>query len=81
LHNPKKHRYPTKIITIILTYSIHYQRITRIIKKGINQVEPDLSPSVASIELHSNHMWRDLRGFYSLVGVFEKLLNIKKAGN
>jgi hypothetical protein len=35
---------------------------------------------VASIELHSNQMWKDLRGFYSLVGVFEKFLNPKKAG-
>lgn len=28
----------------------------------------------------SNQMWRDLREFYSLVGVFEKFLKIKKAG-
>ena len=35
---------------------------------------------VASIVLHSNQMWRDLREFYSLVGVFEKYFNIKKAG-
>ena len=35
---------------------------------------------VATIELHSNRIWNDLRGFYSLVGVFEKLLNSKKAG-
>jgi hypothetical protein len=33
---------------------------------------------VASIELQSNQMWRDLREFYSLVGVFENLLKIKK---
>ena len=32
---------------------------------------------VASIELPSNQMWKDLREFYSLVGVFEKLLKIK----
>jgi len=25
-------------------------------------------------------MWRDLREFYSLAGVFEKFLKIKKAG-
>ena len=31
---------------------------------------------VASIELHSNQIWRDLREFYSLVGVFEKILKI-----
>ena len=30
--------------------------------------------SVASIELHSNQMWKDLREFHSLVGVFEKSL-------
>ena len=36
--------------------------------------------SVASIELHSNQMWRDLREFHSLVRVFEKSLKIKKAG-
>jgi hypothetical protein len=35
---------------------------------------------VAIIELHSNQMWKDLREFYSLVGVFEKLIKIKKAG-
>jgi hypothetical protein len=35
---------------------------------------------VATIELHSNQIWNDLRGFYSLVRVFEKLLNPKKAG-
>jgi hypothetical protein len=37
--------------------------------------------TVASVELHSNQMWKDLRDFYSLVGVFEKLLKIKKAGH
>jgi len=49
-------------------------------KKGINQTDADLSPFVASILLHSNQMWEDLREFYSLVGVLEKVLNIKKAG-
>jgi len=49
-------------------------------KKGIKQNEPELSPLVASIELHSNQMWRDLREFYRLVGVFEKFLKIKKVG-
>jgi hypothetical protein len=49
-------------------------------KKGIKQNEPELSPLVASIELHSNQMWKDLREFHSLVGVFEKSLKIKKAG-
>ena len=49
-------------------------------KKGINQSETDLSPLVASIELHSNQMWRALREFYSLVSVFEKFHKIKKAG-
>ena len=46
-------------------------------KKGINQSNADLSPLVASIELHSNQIWRE---FYSLVGAFEKFLDIKKAG-
>jgi len=36
--------------------------------------------TVATIELHSNQMWKDLREFYSMVGVFEKSLKIKKAG-
>jgi len=36
--------------------------------------------NVACIELHSNQMWKDLREFHSLVGVFEKSLKIKKAG-
>jgi hypothetical protein len=36
---------------------------------------------VAIIELHSNQMWKDLREFYSLAGVLEKFLKIKKAGN
>ena len=36
--------------------------------------------TVASIVLHSNQMWRDLKEFYSLVGDFEKFLNIKKGG-
>jgi hypothetical protein len=49
-------------------------------KKGINQSNADLSPLVACIELHSNQMWKDLREFYSLAGVFEKFFNIKKAG-
>ena len=35
---------------------------------------------VASIELHSNQMWKDLREFYSLVGVLEQFLKIKKTG-
>ena len=34
---------------------------------------------VASIELHANPMWKDLRKFYSLVGLFEKLFKIKKS--
>jgi len=42
--------------------------------------QPALRGFVACIELHSNQMWRDLREFYSLAGVFEKFLNIKKAG-
>jgi hypothetical protein len=37
--------------------------------------------TVATIELHSNQIWRDLRGFYNLVGVLEKFLKIKKAGH
>ena len=37
--------------------------------------------TVATIELHSNQIWNDLRDFYSLVGVLEKFLKIKKAGN
>ena len=32
---------------------------------------------VASILLHANEMWRDLREFYNLVGFFEKYLKIK----
>ncbi len=36
---------------------------------------------VATIELHSNQIWWDLRGFYNLVGVLEKFLKIKKAGH
>jgi hypothetical protein len=35
---------------------------------------------VATIELHSNQMWKDLREFYSLVGVLEQFLKIKKTG-
>ena len=35
---------------------------------------------VAIIELHSNQMWKDLREFYSLVGVLEQFLKIKKTG-
>jgi len=42
--------------------------------------QPALRGFVATIELHSNQMWKDLREFYSLVGVFEKSLKIKKAG-
>jgi hypothetical protein len=34
---------------------------------------------VANIELHSKQIWNDLREFYSLIGVFEKSLKIKKA--
>jgi len=34
---------------------------------------------VASIELHSNHMWRDLRGFYKWAKTFEKLMKTKKS--
>ena len=36
---------------------------------------------VASIELHANQMWTDLRKFYSLLGLFEKFLKINKAGH
>ena len=36
---------------------------------------------VATIELHSNQIWRDLGAFYSLVGVLEEFFKIKKAGN
>jgi hypothetical protein len=50
-------------------------------KKGIKQNEPELSPLVASIELHSNQMWKDLREFCSLVEIFEKFLNPKKTGH
>lgn len=35
---------------------------------------------VATIELHSDQIWRDLGAFYSLVAVLEKFLKIKKAG-
>ena len=35
---------------------------------------------VASIELHANQMWKDLRAVYSLAGVLEKFLTPKKAG-
>jgi len=31
---------------------------------------------VANIVLHSNQMWRDLREFYSLVGVFKKFYKL-----
>jgi len=48
-------------------------------KKGIKQNEPELSPLVASIELHSNQMWRDLRYFYIMVKTFEKLMKTKKS--
>jgi len=34
--------------------------------------------TVASIVLHSNQMWRDLREFYSLVQVFEVFFKPKK---
>jgi hypothetical protein len=44
-----------------------------------NQVEIDLSPSVVSIELHSNQMWRDLREFYKWAKTFEKLMKLKRA--
>ena len=33
---------------------------------------------VASIELHSNQMWQDLREFYSLLGVVEWILKVNK---
>jgi len=32
--------------------------------------------NVANIVLHSNQMWRDLREFYSLVGVFKKFYKL-----
>ncbi len=35
---------------------------------------------VATVELHSNQIWRDLGAFYSLVEVLEKFLKIKKVG-
>jgi hypothetical protein len=35
---------------------------------------------VATIELHSDQIWRDLREFYSLIRVLEEFLKIKKAG-
>jgi len=47
-------------------------------KKGTNQIEIDLSPSVANIELHSNQMWRDLSKFYSLVEVLENFLKLSR---
>ena len=33
--------------------------------------------SVASIELHSNQMWKELAEFYKLVGLFDKILKLK----
>lgn len=36
---------------------------------------------VATIDLHSDQIWRDLGAFYNLVGVLEKFLNCEKAGN
>jgi len=32
--------------------------------------------TVANIVLHSNQMWRDLREFYSLIGVFKKFYKL-----
>jgi hypothetical protein len=40
-----------------------------------------LTNVLANILLQSNQLWKDLREFYSLVGVFEKLFKIKKAGH
>ena len=42
-------------------------------KKGINQSNADLSPLVASIELHSNQMWKDLRELHKLAKLFKML--------
>ncbi len=36
---------------------------------------------VATVELHSNQIWRDLGAFYSLVADLEKFLKIKKGFN
>ena len=80
LYDPENHRYLTKKVNsyfgLINTLSTSYKEN----KKRINQSTADLSPLVACIELHSNQMWKDLREFHSLVGVFEKSLKIKKAG-
>jgi hypothetical protein len=80
LYDPENHRYLTKNVNsyfgLINTLSTSYKEN----KKGINQSETNLSPLVASIELHSNQMWKDLREFYNLTGAFEKILKIKKAG-
>ena len=44
-------------------------------------IDLSLKGFVASIELHSNLMWKDLREFQSLVGVFEKCIKFKKGGS
>jgi len=36
---------------------------------------------VASIELHSNQMWKDLRELHELTGLFKMILKIKKVGH
>lgn len=42
-----------------------------IMKKGTNQSRTDLSPSVATIFLHSNELWKDLMKFYKLMSLIK----------
>ena len=76
IYNPQKHRYLTKNVNsyfgLINTLSTNCKEN----KKGINQSNADLSPFVASMELHSNQMWRDLRELHKLAKLF-KMLKIK----
>ena len=62
------------------------QNMTQSLTKTKNHLRINVSGSfstrkfisrVARISLHSNQMWKDLREFYSLTGVFEKFLKIK----
>ena len=75
VHVEQFHLYVIKVLGLFRIESFIFQ-----LKKPLTLNCKWLFLLVATIELHSNQIWNDLREFYSLVGVLEKFLKFKKEG-
>ena len=63
-YDVKNHQYLTKEINTFVLLSNTISKDYEVKKKGINQVEPEISPSVELSVQISNKMVRDLLKFY-----------------